>query len=1037
MSRLSKMINVPERFLAAWLILSCFSAGIARGQAVSQISGTVKDNSGAVVPDVQVTATQTDTDLKRTVTTDAAGNFVLTNLPIGPYRLEASKMAFRTYVQTGIELQVNTRPEIAITLSVGQVSESVQVEANAAQVETRSMGVGTVVETQRVLDLPLNGRLPQDLIALSGAAVQTGASPPFGMNTGYSIAVAGGDTFGVQYDLDGANYVNYFDGTGLILPFPDALQEFKISTSTQDASSLGKSGAVVNAVMKSGTNAFHGDAFEFIRNYDMNARDFFAKARDGLKRNQFGGTLGGPIKKNTLFFFLGYQGTFVRQTPIATTTFVPTAAEELGNFQAYASPACQGHQVNLATRLSITWSPCRRLSPAALKIAALLPTPQDQCGTFLTGNPLSENEHQADVRGDYQVNQYHSLFAHYLLDKQLIVNPYSLAPNNVLTASAPGANDQFNTLTLGDTYLFGADKVNAARVYLSRITANIPPIKMFGPSQVGVNAYTYTPNYLTLLLTGAFSLGNASTSEDSFDYVTDFGVTDDFTWVRGSHQFGFGGNLTRSIDWSIANAFSGPYMSVTGTATGLAMADFLLGDVASLKQTPPNPLNVTQNFLTLYASDVWKITSRLTMTYGVAWNPYFGQNFKQGQTLNFSLSSFYAGTTSQVVRVSPPGFTFPGDAGFPGKSGMNAQYGHVDPRLGFAWDPLGDGKTSIRASAGQAHDFFYQEVNLSTSTELPYFLLVQNSNVSLDNPFPQGDPFPYSYNPKNPVWPTASTTAACLASSCPPTFVPIPRNLHTQEQYTWNLGYSGRFCRLWFLSGDLPGLAVSIHVWDAVEFNPAIYVAGNCNAGQYGLTAPGPCTNATTVNITDRRVLNLAHPNAAPMGDITSYDDGGTQSYNGLLVTTNYRLRNGLNLNANYTWSHCIGMPTLGVLNPGGNYADQGYGQNVYPDDQSNKFGNCCRRPPADHEYYNRLPDSEIFESHPPSSRIGLDHGFDRRGAQRRSAQYSNETLIPIRLSDPETITEAPCGQISCYRISIHLRRAHPAALRVLSVNNG
>ena len=235
------------------------------------------DLTGAVVPDVQVTATQTDTDIKRAVVTDAAGDYVLTNLPLGPYRLEASKMGFRTYVQTGIELQVNSKPEIAITLAVGQVTESVQVEANATQVETRSVGVGTVVETQRIVDLPLNGRDPTQLITLSGAAVQGAANPSYEHANRVSDSRWPAETLhGVQYNFDGANYINPFDGTGMLLPFPDALQEFKLSTSAQDASNSGRGGAAVNAVTKSGTNSFHGDAFEFIRNYDVNARDFFA-----------------------------------------------------------------------------------------------------------------------------------------------------------------------------------------------------------------------------------------------------------------------------------------------------------------------------------------------------------------------------------------------------------------------------------------------------------------------------------------------------------------------------------------------------------------------------------------------------------------------------------------------------------------------------------------------------------------------------------------------------------------------------------------
>jgi len=292
-------LSISITFLAA------LCSALAFGQATAQIHGVVQDMSGAAIPGAMVKATQTETGISRTVTSEADGGYVLSNLPLGPYQLEVNKDGFATVVQMGIVLRVNSDPAIPVALKVGAVSDRVSVEANATQVETSSVGVGSVIENQRVLDLPLNGRQPTDLIALSGAAVQTAVSPAYGMRTGVKMSVAGGLVDGIQYNLDGAQHINFLDGTSMPLPFPDALQEFKISTSTQEAASGGYSGAAVNAVMKSGTNGFHGDLFEFLRNTDVNARDFFAKGQDGLKRNQFGGVLGGPIRKDKLFFFMG------------------------------------------------------------------------------------------------------------------------------------------------------------------------------------------------------------------------------------------------------------------------------------------------------------------------------------------------------------------------------------------------------------------------------------------------------------------------------------------------------------------------------------------------------------------------------------------------------------------------------------------------------------------------------------------------------------------------------------------------------------
>src|SRR5690242_1471146 len=206
----------------------------AQGGSTAQMHGVVQDSSGAAVPGAEVKATQTATGAVRTVRSEPDGGYVLSNLALGPYRLEVSKDGFSKFVQEGIVLQVNSDPLINPGLKVGSISEQVVVEANVTQVETRSSGVGSVIETQRILDLPLNGRQPTDLITLGGAAVQMGVSRANGMRTGVTVSVAGGSPYGVQYNLDGAQHLNFADGSGNPLPFPDALQEFKLSTSTQD-----------------------------------------------------------------------------------------------------------------------------------------------------------------------------------------------------------------------------------------------------------------------------------------------------------------------------------------------------------------------------------------------------------------------------------------------------------------------------------------------------------------------------------------------------------------------------------------------------------------------------------------------------------------------------------------------------------------------------------------------------------------------------------------------------------------------------------
>src|ERR1700680_3791582 len=312
-------------------LLSFTFSGLGWAQAVStsQISGTVQDSSGLAVPGAEVKVTQTDTGAIRAVVSGPDGAYVIPSLPVGPYSLEVTKEGFTRYVQTGIWLQVATNPAIPVTLKVGAVSERIQVEANAAMVETQSTGVGQVIDSQRVLDLPLVGRQVTDLVVLSGAAFNAGTAPA-GNRGVYpnvsSFSVAGGLAAGNIYTLDGGFYSDVTAGASLPLPYPDALQEFKVETSSLPAQYGYHSGGAITAVTKSGTNQWHGSLFEFLRNYDLNARSFFSTTPDGLKRNQWGGTVGGAIKKNKMFFFAGFQETNTRQTPSDTIAFVPTPA---------------------------------------------------------------------------------------------------------------------------------------------------------------------------------------------------------------------------------------------------------------------------------------------------------------------------------------------------------------------------------------------------------------------------------------------------------------------------------------------------------------------------------------------------------------------------------------------------------------------------------------------------------------------------------------------------------------------------------------
>ena len=318
----------------------CLLASAAVWAQTAQIEGTVKDSSGSSIPGAEIKATQTATGTVRSSTSGADGGFVIPNLPIGPYMIEVTKTGFQKYVQTGIVLEVGTAPTTNVTMTVGSLSEQVTVQADALQVETRDSGIGQVVDTQRVLEMPLNGREPHELIFLAGMANYPGQTSLQSVRNYPTVVVsiAGGAPDAVAYLLDGTIYQDPYNNLSLPLPFPDALQEFKVETSGVQPQYGYHSTATVNAVTKSGTNQFHGDAFEFLRNGDLNARDFFAKTRDTLKRNQYGGTVGGPIKKDKLFFFGGFQRTDLRSDSAQNTAFIPTQAMVGGDFTAITSP---------------------------------------------------------------------------------------------------------------------------------------------------------------------------------------------------------------------------------------------------------------------------------------------------------------------------------------------------------------------------------------------------------------------------------------------------------------------------------------------------------------------------------------------------------------------------------------------------------------------------------------------------------------------------------------------------------------------------
>src|SRR6266545_3463304 len=571
------------------------TSGAARAQGTAQLDGTVRDESGGVLPGVTVTMTRTDTGLMRSAVTEANGSYVLPNLPLGPYKLEVSLQGFRTHVQNGIVLQVGGMPTINVVLAVGNLQETVSVEGAAPLVDVRTSGIREVVEQARIVELPLQGRNVTDLIMLAGSAVNTGkVLANLNRNDGVAISIAGGLRTGVAYTLDGALNSDFYDNTNLPFPFPDALQEFSVATSGQAAASGMHSSASVNAVTKSGTNSFHGNGFEFLRDSRFNAPYYFApagadgkKQKDGLNRNQFGGTFGGPILKDKLFFFGAYQRTRARQLANDNVAFVPTAAMLAGDFTAAASPACNaGRQVALRAPFVNNRVSPTQYSPAALKImnSGFIPKSDDQCGEIRYSVPLDDNNGQGVARVDFQLNANHSIFGRYL--NHIEARPATLArTHNILAIRnifGPKSRKKAQTMAFGDTQVFGASTVNAIRATYVRTStrSNAPADQFFDAPSLGIPIYTYVPGVMALSVTNGFSFSGGSSVAGVVDNRA-YQIQDDFSKVWGRHQMSVGVHIAYATLDSFDYANAAGNFAINGSVTGIGLADFLVGQVST------------------------------------------------------------------------------------------------------------------------------------------------------------------------------------------------------------------------------------------------------------------------------------------------------------------------------------------------------------------------------------------------------------------------------------------------------------------------
>lgn len=900
------------------------SAVLMFGQAtaVVQISGIVTDANGGLIPMAQVKAIHTDTGLLRTTVTGPDGAYLLSNLPVGPYRLEASSDGFRTSVQTGIVLQVNTNPTINVTLQVGSVTQEVEVVANAGMVESQSNAISQVIDERRVQDLPLNGRQVTQLILLSGAAI-VGPPGDFASSKNYpsstAITVAGGQANGTYYLLDGGDHNDGYSSTNLPLPFPDVLQEFSVQTSAIPAAYGIRAGAVVNAVSKSGTNQLHGSLFEFMRQGVTNARNTFAARRDDLKRHQYGGTLGGPIVKDRLFLFGGYQATSVRTAPPTSTVFVPDAAALAGNFSVRASSACGTARVLRDPDNANQPLPNNSLNPSrfnqqALAFLKFVPSSPDPCGRLLFGVPYNINEDQFLTRADFIHNIKHSLFGRYYFTDYR--NPAEYDGKNILLTIRPGLLDRVQSLTLGDTYSVSSSAINSfhftwSRDHITRGPAQgLPTAADIGlkvaPSPGNFPNITVGTNFVTFC--GTCSLAYINSSAMQF--------ADDFSLVIGKHQLTFGANVMhRTSDFQVSTQQNAAF-NFNGQFTNDPTLDLLLGRPSSFVQGNLTQQNQFANYFSLYGEDKLRISPRLAINLGLRWEPYFPSIERYGRGTHFELDSFIAGQKTTKFTNAPPGLFFPGDSGMPSTGApTNRAWANLAPRIGVVWDPKGNGRSTIRTSYGILYDIPGTAPFVWFGFGVPWANTVTLASPAggFTEPFagqPGGNPYPQpSPPPPNALFvPQAN-------------YYTVPIAIRTPYMEQWNFSLQRQIGDAWLFTGNYLGNR-SLHRWTNRAVNPAVFIPGTC----------GGAACSTTGNTASRRFLGRLSPAGAGIGPMAVLDDGASTNYNAMLLAVNRRLSRNFSVLANYTWSHCLsdgdGDPGIG-----GGYQD--------PNNRRAEYANC------------------------------------------------------------------------------------------------
>jgi hypothetical protein len=866
--------------LALFLLISLS----AYSQVAGTILGTVTDPSGSVVVGASITATEVGTGLARSTTSNSEGYYVISGLRPAQYNVVVSAPGFRTYQGKAVPLLADQTLTLNAKLVVGATNEVVEVTENASQVDTATSTLKHVVEMQRVLELPLNGRNAANLTLGATGAVQAnfGGADQGTTKTfpgAVTISVNGARQNQISYQLDGGNYVDEYTNVNQPFPFPDALQEFSVQTANYSAEYGQNAGAVVNVATRSGANAFHGNVFEFVRNRVFNAKQWQSTTgKDQIKRNQFGGTFGGPIIHDKTFFFAGYQATRFRNLGANSTTTVPNAAQRA----AVTDPAV----ASLLTHIPI--------GDASSKVNFAKPDHQDF--------------HDLLGKVDHVLTSKDRLSVRYAYDRFTKLPIFDSA--NFLTYT-DGSTIVSQNILIHETHTFNPSLLNSYRFSYSRDAASRgPAANAISVADLGV-ALPFQPvkAIQQIRVNNFFSFGD----NPSASFIrNNFSWSDDVSWVKGKHDLRFGGAIERSrVD--LDNKFFQPaefsFDGITNFQAGKLTA--YSGNLA-FRQGAGEFKNNRNTFMGFYVQDNFRLHRRLILNLGLRWEPGRPWREVKNRWQQFRLPDLIAGVHSTVFPNAPAGLFFPGDAGFP-DNGLRDSMNNFAPRVGFAWDVFGDAKTSLRGGAGIFYDTRVGGMVNNRFVDATPFSpqLILNTL--------QGDVRPGTFSDPLCTKPATQAIQSCTNQTANypfPATLPPPKNAAFRASdlylswdpnhkwqvptiYNWNLTIERQLPSDYLVRVGYVG-SRSNHLVETLNLDP--FPVGG-----------GPL-----------RRLNIIKPAGdVAFGDLQEVPYDINSSYHSLQVAAERRATHGLTITGSYTWSKSIDdlPPAQGLFGFDGTYS--------------------------------------------------------------------------------------------------------------------